>query len=331
MVARNPRTGYVLVLVAAAMFGLNGSVSKVVLDTGIAPTQLTAIRVTGAFLGLLVLTLLAGPSRLRVSWRQLPMLATYGIVGVALIQWFYFVAIDRLPVGLAVLLEFTGPVLVALYARVVLGEPVRRRIWLAIALSLGGLALVAQVWRGGDLDALGLLAGAGAAFALAAYYLMGEHGVRSRDPLSLTCWSFLFGAAFWLVLQPTALVSIPNARDAVSLTGALDQVTAPTWLLLAWIVVLGTLIPFLLSLYALRHLSATQAGVTATAEPLLAAIVGWMWLGQTLSSAQLVGGALVLGGIALAQSARDQHVAVPTRSEVAAQTPASPGSSPAAA
>lgn len=191
-----PALGYAMVLGAALLFAVNGSVAKVVLETGIEPARLTMLRVTGAFAGLLLLVAMTGAGRLRARWRELPVLAVYGVVGVALIQWLYFVAIDRLPVGVAVLLEFTGAVLIALYAKVVLREPVGRRMWLAIACSLGGLALVAQVWRGSDLDLVGVLAGVGAAFALATYYLMGQHAVRTRDPLSVTCWTFFFGAAF---------------------------------------------------------------------------------------------------------------------------------------
>lgn len=304
MVTPRARVGYALVLTAAVLFAVNGGVSKVVLEAGVQPARLTALRVTGALVGLVALTLLTGPRRLRVSVRELPMLATYGVVGVALIQWFYFVAIDRLPVGIAVLLEFTGPVLVAVYARVVLKEAVRRRMWLALALSLGGLALVAQVWRGSELDSLGVLAGIGAAFALATYYLLGQHAVRTRDPLSLTTWTFLFGAVFWAVLQPWWRFQLAALADAATLPGGLDEISAPLWLLLGWVIVLGTLVPFLLSVAALQHIPATRAGVVGTSEPVFAAVVGWVWLGQALTAVQMLGGVLVLAGVGLAQTAR---------------------------
>ena len=74
-------------------------------------------------------------------------------------QWLYFVAIERLPIGIGLLLEFTAPVLVALWARLVWHEPVRRRVWAALALALAGLCLVAEVWEDVRLDAIGVVAG----------------------------------------------------------------------------------------------------------------------------------------------------------------------------
>jgi drug/metabolite transporter (DMT)-like permease len=119
-----------------------------------------------------------------------------GIAGAAMVQWLYFVAIDRLPVGIALLLEFTAPALVAMYARVVRREQVQARTWLPIGLAFGGLALVAQVWRDSGLDPLGVAAGLGAAACLATYLLVGERTATTRDPASLTFYMFAFGALF---------------------------------------------------------------------------------------------------------------------------------------
>ena len=153
--------GYVLVLTGATCFIVNAGVSKVVLTAGVEPAQLTALRCTGTALGLLLLLVATGRTR-RPGWwprpQELPLLLGYGLVGVALLQWTYFVAIDRLPVGIALLLEYTAPVLIALWARTVGREPVRPTVWVALALSLVGLAMVARVWDGGYLDTLGVVA-----------------------------------------------------------------------------------------------------------------------------------------------------------------------------
>jgi drug/metabolite transporter (DMT)-like permease len=165
----HPGRGLAQVTIAAVLFGLNASVSKVVLEAGVPPRQLAALRCTGVAIGLLVLVGPVARHRLRVPWRSLPQLAVLGVVGAALIQWLYFVAIDRVPVGIAILLEFTGPVLVAVFARVVLREAVRPAVWLALALSLGGLALVARVWQDTRLDVVGVAAGVAAAVCLATF------------------------------------------------------------------------------------------------------------------------------------------------------------------
>ena len=175
----NSRRGYGYVTLAAILFSVNASVSKVVLEAGIEPARLSALRCTGAALGIGLVLLVMAPSRLRLTARELPALICLGVAGAALVQWLYFVAIDRLPVGIALLLEFTAPVLVALYARMVMRQDVRARTWLALALALGGLSLVAQVWHDTGLDPVGVAAGLGAAACLATYFLVGSPDRKS--------------------------------------------------------------------------------------------------------------------------------------------------------
>jgi drug/metabolite transporter (DMT)-like permease len=306
---RGRRIGYLTVVAGSLLFAVNGSVSKVVLTSGVLDAQrLTPLRTAGAWLGLALVLLVTAPRTLRISWREVPFLAAFGLAGAAMVQWLYFVAVGRLPVGIALLFEYTAPVLVALWARFVLGEQVRRRVWGALGLALGGLALIAQVWDGLALDGIGVLAGLGAAIALAAYYLLGERGVRHRDPLSLTFWAFLFGALFWSILQPWWTFQPGVLATPVSLPG---DMTAPTWGLVLWIVVLGTVTPYVLLQYALRHLPALRVGIVGMLEPVMATVVAWLWLDEALSAIQLAGAALVLTGIVAAQTARARVASEP--------------------
>ena len=176
-----------MVTAASALFAVNGTVSKIILtESGISNLRLTELRATGAFLGLAAFVLATTPRRLRIARDELALLVFYGIVGFALVQWLYLVAIERLPIGIGLLLEFTAPVLVALWARVMWHEHVRRRVWAALALALSGLTLVAEVWEDARLDTIGVAAGLLAAGALATYFLVGEHATGRRDALSLT-------------------------------------------------------------------------------------------------------------------------------------------------
>lgn len=302
--SRHPGRGYAYLVVAAALFALNGTVSKVILASGLSAARLTELRCAGAALGLLLVLLVVAPNRLRVRLRELPLLAAYGIAGVALTQVFYFVAIARMPVSIALLLEYTAPVMVALWARFVFREQVRNRVWAALALALAGLALVAEVWRGGALDELGVAAALVAAVALATYYLLGEHSASSRDPLSTTFWAFVFATLLWTVVQPWWSFPVEGTQGSAPLLGNLADVTLPLWVLLASMVVLGTIIPFVLVLSGLHHLPATRVGMVGMLEPVLAGLVAWVWLAEALSPVQLVGGAVVLAGIVLAQSSR---------------------------
>jgi drug/metabolite transporter (DMT)-like permease len=214
------------------------------------------------------------------------------------------VAIDRLPLGLALLLEYMAPVLVALWARFVQHEPVRGRMWVAIALSVSGLAVVAQVWHGMAFDALGVLAGLGAAVCFATYFLLGEHQVGGADPLPVILWSFLAAAVVLNVARPVTSIDTDVLTSSTSLLGALDEWTLPVWAMLAWIVLAGTVIPFFTALLALRHLPATIVTMVAMVEPVGAAALGWAWFAESLTVLQVLGGVTVVGAILLAQSAR---------------------------
>jgi drug/metabolite transporter (DMT)-like permease len=298
-----PALGYALTLIAAGFFAVNGTVSTLALEAGIPAPRLTALRCTGAALGLLVVLAVGSPGRLRITWREVPFLAVFGVVGVALTQFLYYVAIGRLPVGIALVFEMTATVLIALYVWLVRQEKVRRRLWVALLLSLSGLVLVAQVWQGGgSLDPLGVAAALLAAVCLATYYLMGEQGTVTRDPVTLTCWSFVAAALFWAVAAPWWQFDARVLAERVPVS--LGEVALPLWLLLAWIVVLGAVVPFWLSIAALRHLAPTAAGLVATIEPVFASIVAWLWVEQVLTGWQVAGGVVVLTGIVLAQTAR---------------------------
>ena len=308
-----PAVGYATTVLAAGLFGVNGTVSTLALEAGLPPIRLTALRCTGAAVGLLLVLGLTSPRRLRLTWRELPFLAVFGVVGVAMTQFLYYVAIGRLPVGIALIFEMSAPVLVALYVWLVRRERVRRRLWTALLLSLAGLVLVAQVGRGGGgLDPVGVTAGLTAAVCLAVYYLLGERGTVARDPVTLTCWSFVAAALFWAVAAPwwDFDPGVLSRRVPVSL-GSLEL---PLWVLVGWIVVLGAMVPFWLSIAALPHLSPTAAGLVATVEPVFASVVAWLWLHQVLTGWQVAGGAVVLAGIALAQTARRAPVPLPDTS-----------------
>lgn len=296
--------GYAMVAVAATLFAVNGTVSKVVLGSGLSSLELTQIRSGGAAIGFLGFLLLFARSTFRVGRRELAFLVVFGITGIGFVQWLYFIAIDHLPVGIALLIQFLGPVLVALFARFVYREHIRRRIWAALVLCIAGLAVVVEFWSGLAFSTLGITAALGAAFALAAYILMAERERKHRDPASLSFYGFLFATLFWAVINPLWQFPWEVLDDTVSLQGNLSEHTAPVWILVAFIVVVGTMITFTLLTGALRHITATRASIVATLEPVIATVVAWLWLGETFGTAQLIGGAVVLTGIMLAQTAR---------------------------
>src|SRR2546422_975090 len=289
MVQPHPGLGYAMVAVAATLFAVNGTVSKVILGSGISSGQLTAVRCAGAFIGLTLIAVAMHSRSLRVRSGDLRLLIALGI-GLAVVQWSYFFAIHRLDIGIALLIQYVAPILVALWARFVFHEPVRRRIWAAAARPLAGPTLIVGIWHGGRLSGPGVAAAVLAAISYATYVLTAERGVRRRDPVSLSAWGFLFATIFSSVLAPWW--SFPGRRldDHVSLLGNLGSTHVPLWVMMLWMVVLGGILPFGLIVSALRHISATRAGITAMLEPVVAIVVAWAWLGEALQPGQLSGG-----------------------------------------
>jgi drug/metabolite transporter (DMT)-like permease len=304
VVVARPVLGYLMVLAAASLWAVNGSVSKAILTSGLTSIRLAEVRSTGGMIGLGLAVALVRPQILQISRRELPFLALFGVAGLAFVQWFYFLAIHRLEIGIALLIQYVAPVLVALYARFLHAEHVRRRIWVALILALAGLSFVVDVWGGFALDPWGVVAALGSAVTFSLYILLAEHAVGRRDPVSLVFWGLAFAALFWAIVQPWWSFPFGVVDESVVLDGTILSTEAPVWLLMAVVVVVGTIVPFGLLVGALRHISATRAGVTAMWEPVAGALVAYAWLGESLSGGQLAGGALVLAGILLAQTAR---------------------------
>ena len=194
----HPALGVVMVVISGVLFAVNGTVSKLILEAGVDAQRLTLLRAVGAWAGLLVLSLLVPPgwSRLKVTRAELPLLFTYGITGFFFVPMLYFFAIKLLPVGIALLFEYMAPLLVALWARFGQRQRVKNRLWYGLALSLVGLAFVAEVWKGSlQLNGWGVVAGLAAAVLLCFYYVLGAKGVTQRDTISLTFWAFAVSGA----------------------------------------------------------------------------------------------------------------------------------------
>lgn len=299
-------SSYALVLLAVGCFVVNAGVSRLVLTAGVAPAELASIRAVGTTVVLLAVVLLTGRARaLAVRRDEVVPLLAYGVVGTALLHMTYFAAIERLPIGIALLLEYLAPVLVALWVRVVRREPVRATLWPALGLCLGGLALVAQVGgTGPGLDPLGLAAGLAAAVCFAAYFLLGERIVRARDPLTTTFWGFAIASVVWTAVSPAWVPLTRVAGEQAALPEVLGGASVPVAALLVWGVLLGTVVPFGATTAALRHLPAATVSVVAILEPVGAALLAWWLFGESLDPLQLAGVTLVLIGIVLALRAR---------------------------
>jgi len=303
--------GTLLVIGATTLWGLNGSLSKVLLDDALTSTQLTQIRVSGAFALLLLGVLATRPATLRATLGQIVYLVVFGLFGLTAVQLLYFLALERLQIGVALLIEYLAPVLVALYARFVLKDRVGRGLWIGIVLVLVGLALMLDV-AGGDVPELAGLAFAfSAAFAYALYILMTDRIKAERPPVATITWGFGVSALFWLIVQPLWSFPFGSLNQSIDLGGNLSGTTVSGWVLVGAVVVFGTVLPFAMLVSSLHALPAARVTLIATFEPVAAALFARLWLGQQLDTVQLLGGALVMAGIVAAELASVHKDAAP--------------------
>lgn len=309
--------GYIYAFIAALLFGANGSLTKVIIEAGLTALQVTQLRVLGASIIAGLVLLIVDRKSFRVPRAQWPALVAMGIVGVAMLQATYALALQSLPVGIALLLEYLAVPMVAVFAFVVFKERVRTRIWVSIGLVMVGLAVVAQIWNS-TLNPVGVMWGLAAAVSLATYFLVGERQMETISPLALMFWAMLIATIFWSFVSGWWRMDAELFATPLSLTGSLEAISAPLWSMLLWNVVMGSFAPFLLSLAAIKKLSATAAGIAATSEVAFAFLVAWLWLQETLASFQVVGAGVVLAGIILAQTARRSPV--PIQADLALET-----------
>jgi drug/metabolite transporter (DMT)-like permease len=296
--------GTALIVLASVCFATSGPLVKPTMDAGLSPQQVASFRIATAAVLMLAFVGVTRPALLKVRRADLPLLVGYGLVGVAAVQLLYFAAVSRIPIGVAMLLEFTAPVLVALWVRFVRRVVLPARMWAGTVVALLGLAMVAEVWQGLRLDALGLLFGIGAALGAAAYFLLGERAVGTTAPLGLVTWGLVVGGVAMAVLAPPW--SLPGeVLGADVVFGGWD---VPVWTLLVTCAVVSTAIAYLLSISALRVLPANVVSVLALCEPIVATALAWLLLGQSLTLAQVAGAAVLLAGATVVQLASRRPV-----------------------
>ncbi|MDG9715770.1 DMT family transporter [Streptomyces sp. DH24] len=290
--------GLGLALASAVAFGGSGVAAKPLIEAGLDPLHVVWLRVAGAALVMLPLAV-----RHRALLRRRPgLLAGFGLLAVAGVQACYFAAISRIPVGVALLVEYLAPALVLGWVRFVQHRPVTRAAALGVVLAVGGLACVVEVWAGLGFDAIGLLLALGAACCQVGYFVLSDQGSdagdEAPDPLGVIAYGLLVGAAVLTV------VARPWNMDWAVLadTASMDGTPVAAALLLSWIVLVATVLAYVTGVVSVRRLSPQVAGVVACLEAVIATVLAWVLLGEHLSAPQLVGGAVVLVGAFIAQS-----------------------------
>ncbi|MFD7659080.1 DMT family transporter [Actinosynnema sp. NPDC059797] len=283
----------------AVAMGSAAPALKMLASTELSPVNVIQVRTVIGALALLTAALLLRCGRLLVPRRDWWLVAVYGVVTIAVNQVLYTVALARLPVGVALLLEYLSPVLVALWVRFVRRERVPNLLWVGIAILLAGLALVSKVGSASGLDGVGVIFGLLAALTLAGRFLLAERGLRTHDPLVMATWGGCLGA----VALVAAGVVAPFPVSALGGTATLGGASAPVWALALYVGLVGMAGAILLAVVAQRTIPSTSASLVAALEIVVGGVLAAVVLGERLTPAQWVGSAGMLVGIVLAQVA----------------------------
>ena len=307
---RTDVAGLLLAVLSAAAFGTAGVFASSLLDAGWSAGSAVVARLGVAAIALTGPAVLQLHGRWRLLWSDSGAVLAFGALAVALPQLAYFSAVARLPVGVALLLEYSGVVVVVLWTWARLGQRPSAVTGAGVVVALGGLVLVLDVARGVRVDAVGVGWGLVAALGLAAYFVLSD---RSRDalPALASAWAGLAVGA--LVLGGAALVGVLPWRTS----GA--DVRFGGWST-SWLVpvlglsLLAAAFAYATGIAAVRHLGSRLSSFVGLSEVLFAVLAAWLALGQRPGPAQLVGGLVVLVGIVLVRlgerPAQDQGVAV---------------------
>ncbi|HEY2490970.1 MAG TPA: DMT family transporter [Streptosporangiaceae bacterium] len=302
------RAGLGLALFSALAFSTSGALAKSLIDAGWSPAAAVTARISIAALVLAVPGLMSLRGRWHILRREGAMVAAYGVIAVAGAQLFYFNAIRTLPVGVALMLEYLGIVLVVAWMWIRHGQRPRRLTLGGSAAALAGLALVLGVIGHVRLDLVGVLWGLGAGVGLATYFVVGSHSSEDLPPMALASGGMAIGAAVLLALGGVGALPMHATFGTVSVAGH-----RVSWVLpIVGLSLVAAVIAYVAGIVAARVLGAKLASFAGLAEVIFAVLIAWLLLGQLPTAVQLIGGALIVAGIALVRIDEMRSPSVPS-------------------
>lgn len=299
--------GLLVAILSALTFGSSGAVGKSVINAGWSPAAAVTVRILVGALAL------AGPAAwsMRGRWHLLRRRATwvhlglFGALAVAGCQLFYFFAVTELSVGVALMLEYLGPILVVVWLWLVHGQRPRRLTLVGTGLAVVGLLLVLDVLGDVQVSMLGVMWGLLAAVGLAVYFVIGADSSSGLPPVAFAALGMAVGGA---VLGLAGLVGlVPFAMSTADATVA--GVQLPWWLPVAWLGLVAAAVAYGTGLVASRALGAKVASFVGLSEVLFAVLWAWVLLGEMPAAVQLLGGALIVLGVVAVKA--DDVSAVP--------------------
>ena len=293
MSRRHLSTGLLIAVVAAASFGVSGPFVKPLLASGWSPVAADALRALIGGVVLAPIALVALRGRLGPVWRARWRVLGMAVVGVAGTQVFYFAAIQRIPVGTAILLEYMAPLLLVAVAWVATRRRPAAVVLVGSTVAAAGLLLVVSPGGGGPLDPLGVVLGVAAMVCCAGYFVLAALPSDDLPPVALAAAGLLVGSALLGLLGLTGLVAFTASSDDVEVLGR----TVAWWVPMLVVGLVATGLAYATSITASSMLGSRLASFVGLLEVAAAALYAWLLLDEQLTPLQLVGGALIVAGI----------------------------------
>lgn len=285
--------GIALALLSAGSFALSGSFASALFRAGWSPGAAVTVRI------LIAAALLVGPSirTMRGRWhlmrRNVHLIVLFGFLAVAGAQLFYFNAVQTLSVGVALMLEYMGLVLVVAWQWIASGHKPRWSTITGVLLALFGLVLILDLFGELDVDVVGVLWGLGAAVGLATYFVIAGNDRSEVPPLVMAASGMTVGAAVLSLLGVLGVLPMHASTNDVQLLGA----ELPWYVALIGLGLVSGAIAYATGVAAARLLGAKVSAFLGLTEVIFAVLFAWLLLGQLPRPIQLAGGALILIGI----------------------------------
>lgn len=292
----HPAAGLVVAVLSAAAFGVSGTFARPLLEAGWTPGAAVALRTAAAGAVVLPAALWALRGRSRLLWRAWPRVLAFGAVGVAGAQLCYFAAVERLPVGIAILIEFLGPVLLVIATSLASRAVPPRLTIVGAVVAIGGLFLVLDLTGSSHLDPVGIGYALMAAVCAAGYFhLAGQVDDDPLPPVALAAGGLLTGAAILATAGLVGVLPFGASTADVDLFGT----QRPWWVPMAVIVLVATSFAYVTGVVAATLLGARVASFVALLEVMFAVVAAWVLLDEVPVVIQGFGGLLILVGVAL--------------------------------
>lgn len=288
--------GLGIALFSAAAFGSSGTFGSALMEIGWTPAAVVTLRIVGAALVMVVPTVLAMRGRWHLLRHNVAHVLAYGLFAVAGCQLAYFMAVERLSVGVALLLEYLAPVLIVGWVWARTGRRPSPLTSAGVAAATLGLVLVLDVASGAEIDLVGVLWGVTAALGLVVFFLVAAHETSdSLPPIALAGGGLAVGALSLVVTAAAGLVPWSMPRVDVTLAG----VDLPWWVAVIELALVAGAIAYATGIAAARYLGGTVASFVGLSEVLLAIAFAWVLVGQAMTPGQLLGGVAVLAGVVM--------------------------------